>query len=284
LKTDTIFYSLFQLFPELLFDLLGEDNTQASKYEFSSREIKELTRRFDGIMIPDSSDFTDLLYFVEVQFQANEEFYWRLFNEIFAYAGQYKPTNDWRAVAIFASQSLEPELPAFYGELRSKLRVVYLDEIARKNDLPLSLDIVKLVVTPEDQVQTEFPKLMEKLPQQITEPAQARRVLDFIETILLYKFTNSSREEIEAMFSLSDLRKTKVYQEGKAEGKAEGEVFGKVKGKLEAMQGLLALGLGVEQIAIALGLEVAIVERSAAGEIITPESLLVGKQDESNHP
>ena len=91
MKTDTIFYSLFQLFPELLFDLLGEDSTQASKYEFSSREIKELTCRFDGIMIPDSSEFTDLLYFVEVQFQANEDFYWGLFNEIFAYAGQSSP-------------------------------------------------------------------------------------------------------------------------------------------------------------------------------------------------
>ncbi len=93
MKTDTIFYTLFQLFTELLFQLIGEDTSQASTYEFSSREIKELTRRFvgvslaeqNGLFLPSGDDFTDLIYFVEVQFQAKEKFYRRLFAEIFAY-------------------------------------------------------------------------------------------------------------------------------------------------------------------------------------------------------
>jgi|GEM_PF-5800204 len=62
------------------------------------------------------------------------------------------------------------------------------------------------------------------------------------------------------MFGLSDLRQGKVYQEGKAEGE--------LLGKLEAVSGFLGLGLGVEQIALAVGLEVALVQRVAIGEAI----------------
>lgn len=269
MKTDTIFYSLFQLFPELLFDLLGEDTTQAEKYEFSSREVKEVARRLDGLFIPNSDRFSDLLYFVEVQFQFNPDFYWRLFIEICAYLGQYKPLNNWQAVAIFASRSLEPEFPPHYQGLRPQVQVVYLDEIARGEDLPISLGIVKLVVIPLEQVREEFPKLREKATQ-IADKGLERKILDFIETVLFYKFTNMSKEEITEMFSLDNFRGTRLYEDFKAEGKAEGELLGKLK----SVPGFLALGLSVEQIAGALGLEVAIVQRVAAGEEISPASLL----------
>lgn len=52
MKTDTIFYQIFQTFPDLLFELLEESTEQAQEYEFSSREVKELARRFDGIFLP----------------------------------------------------------------------------------------------------------------------------------------------------------------------------------------------------------------------------------------
>jgi predicted transposase YdaD len=35
---------------------------------------------------------------------------------------------------------------------------------------------------------------------------------------MVYKFPNLSREAIEAMFGVSELKKTRVYQEAKAEG------------------------------------------------------------------
>ncbi|BAY42830.1 hypothetical protein SAMD00079811_04080 [Scytonema sp. HK-05] len=62
-----------------------------------------------------------------------------------------------------------------------------------------------------------------------------------------------SREEIEGMFGLSELKKTRVYQEAKLEG------------KLEAVPRLLALGLNVEQIATALDLEVEQVRQVVQG-------------------
>lgn len=272
MKTDTIFYNLFQLFPELLFQLIGEDTSQAPNYEFSSREIKELARRFDGLFLPSSNNFTDLIYFVEVQFQPKDKFYRRLFAEILAYLEQYESDNDWRAVAIFASRNLEPRFSAQYRGLRPQLQVVYLDEVTDGDDLPISLGIVKLVVMAPDQVQEKLPTLLEKLPQQITDQELERQVFEFIETVLLYKFTNLSREEIEVMFSLSDLKQTRVYQEAKAEGKVEGKIEGEVKGeflgKLKSVPGLLALGLRADQIALAIGLDVAVVEQIAAGKAL----------------
>jgi predicted transposase YdaD len=39
-----------------------------------------------------------------------------------------------------------------------------------------------------------------------------------METVLVYKFPQLSRQEIEAMFTLDDLKHTHVYQEAEQEG------------------------------------------------------------------
>ena len=107
MRTDTIFYQLFQTFPSLLFELISQSPTEAQGYQFSSREIKELAFRFDGVFLPAANATHQPIYFIEVQFQAKSDFYWRYFTEIFLYLGQYKPHYDWRAVAIFASRNLD---------------------------------------------------------------------------------------------------------------------------------------------------------------------------------
>lgn len=75
-----------------------------------------------------------------------------------------------------------------------------------------------------------------------------------IYTVFVYKFPKLSREEIETMLGLSELKQTKVYQEAVEEGE--------LKAKLEMVPVLLELGMTVEQIAARLGLEVSIVNRA----------------------
>jgi predicted transposase/invertase (TIGR01784 family) len=89
-----------------------------------------------------------------------------------------------------------------------------------------------------------------------------KQLLELIETILVYKLPNISREEIEAMFGLSELKQTRVYQEAKQEGKEEGKQEGRFEAKLEAVPKLLTLGLSVEQISQALDLNVAQVQQA----------------------
>ncbi|MFB2934819.1 hypothetical protein ACE1B6_06035, partial [Aerosakkonemataceae cyanobacterium BLCC-F154] len=79
--------------------------------------------------------------------------------------------------------------------------------------------------------------------------------LELIESVLVYKFTALSRQELETMFGLSDLKQTRFYQEAKEEGKEEG--------KLETVPLLLQLGLSVSEIAERLSLDVEAVRRVA---------------------
>jgi predicted transposase YdaD len=50
-----------------------------------------------------------------------------------------------------------------------------------------------------------------------------------LETVLVSKFAQLSREEIQAMFLLSDIKQTRVYQEAKQEGRQEGERAGEAR-------------------------------------------------------
>ena len=270
MRTDTIFYQLFQTFPQLLFEMIGVAPASAKNYKFSSREIKELARTFDGIFLPDKNR-TDLpIYFVEVQFQHKADFYWRFFAEIFVYLAQYQPKQDWSAIAIFASKKIAPEVPNQYRGLKPQLKIVYLDELTGSGSSSLALDIVKLVVGQKDTAKQLTEQAMQQASQ-LTDASLKAKVVELIETVLIYKFTALSKEEIQAMFSLSDLKETKVYQQGIEEGKQVGLLEGKQvgllegeqKGKLNSVPGLLAVGLTVEQIARALELDVAIVQQAA---------------------
>jgi predicted transposase/invertase (TIGR01784 family) len=99
-----------------------------------------------------------------------------------------------------------------------------------------------------------IPRIREELPK----VKQQQELLELIETILVYKLPQVSRKEIEAMFSLSDLKQTKLYQEALEEGE--------LAAKLASIPRLLALGLKVEQIAQALELEIEQVRQATQRE------------------
>jgi hypothetical protein len=203
MRTDTIFYQLFQSYPSLLFELVGLPPEMAQGYQFSSAEIKELAFRFDGIFLPDTTD--KFIWFVEVQFHKVEQFYRQFITEIMLYLNQYAPVQDWRAVAIFPNRNTEPAKSIHYQELfhASRLQVVYLNEIEAESPY---VGLVKLIMTPEDRVIAPAQELVIK-------HGQVSGLLEFVETILAYKLKNLTREEIAAMFTLGDLKQTRVYQD-----------------------------------------------------------------------
>ncbi|TRT87741.1 MAG: DUF2887 domain-containing protein [Microcystis sp. M_OC_Ca_00000000_C217Col] len=85
----------------------------------------------------------------------------------------------------------------------------------------------------------------------------ANLLIELIEKIIIYKFPQKSRQELEAMFNLTEWKQTKFYQEAKKEGKIEG----KIEGKMETIPLLVRLGLNEEQIARELNLKVEIVHQ-----------------------
>ena len=89
--------------------------------------------------------------------------------------------------------------------------------------------------------------------QQLTDATIKRDLINLIETIIVYKLPKKSREEIEAMLGLSELKQTRVYQEALEEGKQEGKQEGEAKGKAETTRlfalKLLRIGMSLQQIA-----------------------------------
>lgn len=68
MKTDIIFYRLFQEFPNIFFELISQPELPADTYQFTSVELKQLAFHLDGLFLPPPNQPNLPMYFVEVQF------------------------------------------------------------------------------------------------------------------------------------------------------------------------------------------------------------------------
>ncbi|MGB3266795.1 MAG: Rpn family recombination-promoting nuclease/putative transposase [Microcoleus sp.] len=268
MKTDTIFYSLFQEFPRFFFELIDRPPDEAAAYEFTSREIKQLAFRIDGLFLPTTEEPEKPFYLAEVQFQPDADLYYRIFGELFLYLRQYKPVNPWRVVVIYPSRRIEHEQMLQFQELLTSQRVqrIYLDELPESADRSLGVKVVKLVIEPAETVAEQARQSIAMARQQLSDPIVLRDLINLIETIIVYKLPQKSREEIAAMLNLSELRQTRFYQEVKQEGLEEGLEQGLEQGerqaKLEAIRRMLAFGMNLETIAQLLDLSLEFVRQT----------------------
>ena len=157
---------------------------------------------------------------------------------------------------IYPQRQVESAETSRYTELLNSERIsrFYLDELRGVESVGIST--LQLIIVPQERAIEQGKGLIQRVRRELTNARQQKELLEFIETILVYKLPQVSRQEIEAMFSLSDLRQTKVYQEALEEGREEGRQEGKLEAKLASIPRLLALGLNLEQIAQALELEI----------------------------
>ncbi len=88
MKTDSLFYRLFQRIPGLPLELAGL-NYSAEGYVFRSEEIKQTALRLDGVQIPPKKSNERPYVFIEAQIQPDEGFYSRFFSEIFLYRNDF---------------------------------------------------------------------------------------------------------------------------------------------------------------------------------------------------
>jgi predicted transposase/invertase (TIGR01784 family) len=241
-KTDSIFYRLFQTFPESFFDLLNLPPETVNHYQFSSLEVKQLAFRLDGVFLPDN--LNDPIYFVEVQFQKDERFYSRFFSEIFLYFHQSESNNNWQGVIIYPHREIENSPKSRYQEFFESGRVncYYLNQLDEGDSL--GVKVLQLIVESEPNALAQGKELIQQVRQQLQESLKRQDILELIETILIYKLPKLNRKEIEAMFSLSDLRETKVYQEALEEGREEGREEGELSAKKSLILRQLNLKLG----------------------------------------
>ncbi|MEW6037076.1 MAG: Rpn family recombination-promoting nuclease/putative transposase [Pseudomonadota bacterium] len=221
MKTDTLFHELFRQWPALALDLAGLDPAKADRYSFRSEELKQAAFRLDGVLAP-IEDGDDPYVFIEVQFQPDETLYRRLFAEIFLYLQRAPQSCDWRALVLYPSANTE-RIPRGYASLLSLPEVQRVDLSAlsgQDSDTP-GWELLRLIVDETDAALARAARLIQR-------QAEDLDLLNFIETVLVYKLPRSTREEIQAMLGITDidLKQTRFYQDVLAEGRQEGRQIG----------------------------------------------------------
>ena len=280
MKTDSIFYRIFQYYPASFFELIRLPGITAESYEFTSIEVKQLAFRLDGLFLPKNDN--QPFYLLEVQMQPDEELYDRIFAELFLYIRQYRPLQPWQVVVVYPSRSVERLGSEHFTELivTGRVQRLYLDELEAET---ISLGVMKLIVEPVHRVVEVAKNLLAQVEEK-TEVTLQNAFLELIETIIVYKFPQKTREEIAAMLGLGDLTQTKFYQEafgeGRQEGRQEGHQEGRQEGrqegeylaKLATIRRLLELNLPIEVIAQGVEMSVAEVQNAINLPRIDPNS------------
>jgi len=215
MRRDSIFYKLFKQFPSLLFELVDEPPAEANSYQFESVEVKETAFRIDGVFLPPANAVSPVVFFAEVQFQKDENLYFRFFSELSLFLHRHSIRyDDWHGVIIFGSRSLEPSNLKIHRSLLAgdQVRRVYLDELGDVQQQPLGLGLMLLTIK-EDTEAIEAARFLLAEARKQSEAA----IIDLITTIIVYKFKKLSRKEIITMLGL-DLEEPRAIQEAKEEG------------------------------------------------------------------
>lgn len=254
-KTDTLFYDLIRELPQAFFQLIGKPESNPDVYRFIAQEVKQQSFRLDGIFSTIEGFENEPLYFVEFQTYKDEEFYERLFGEVFVYFRQYRPPNqEWYAIIIYDRRSSETQFhPRYQLLMDNYVHRIYLSELGNNPNNPLFVEIAKLFVETPKKATSSAQQLVDKAKSEITDKRIQEKVLAFIQAIVFYKFPNLTIEEIETMLDLSEFQRSTLYQ----------SVLKKTK--LDIVPKLLEQGLSIQQIADALELDVEEVRKVARG-------------------
>jgi predicted transposase/invertase (TIGR01784 family) len=231
LKTDSLFYRLFQASPSILFELLGESPDLAQGYRFESVEVKQVAFRLDGVLLPSPEVQDQTVWFIEAQMQYDTTFYQRFFAELYLYLDLHPKTVDWQAIVIFPDRSTEPVSRQLYRANLSSDQVhrIYLEDFRDSSTESVGIGLMQLIVADTIDAIAKAKDLLTRTQPLSKTDAKFSAIIELIETIIVYKFPSLSREEIEKMLGLSELKQTKVYQEALEEGEQIGEQRGRTE-------------------------------------------------------
>lgn len=232
MRRDSIFYKLFQQSPSLLFELLTNPPENADSYRFDSVAVKEPKFEIDGVFLPPENENPGIMYFCEVQFQKDEQLYERVFAESSLYFYRNRARfSDWQAVIIYPSRSIEqsdiyPHRNQLHGD---QVHRIFLDELGDIRQLPVWVGLMVLTTVDDELALQEARYLLERSVVERNETV-SRAIMELVTTIMVYKFEQLSRMEVEQMLGIT-LQETQVYREIKEEGREEGLQEGEQRGR-----------------------------------------------------
>ena len=213
MKTDSFFYRFFLELPEAFFALIGQKKWRGKGYKFTSVEVKDVNFRFDGIFLPKAKDA--LLYFVEAQFAKKRVFYPNFFAKIMNYLQKHKTTNDWRAIVFFPNHAADTGVHQHYREFfeSGRLLRVYLSDLREAELEKFPLKLLRIIIDSKHQVLTTAKSIIRQLPEQVHDQDHQELIRELLTNLLVSKLPQMSRKEIEKMFDLAAVKKSRFYRE-----------------------------------------------------------------------
>ena len=214
MKTDTLFYRLFQVCPALALEAAGIVVADPQGYQFRAEEVKETAFRLDGLLVPPSATPEAPLVFLEAQMQDQPEFYGRFWSELFLYLYRRAIRDQqWQAIVIFPDRATE-HWDARYAPLFGLPIVhrVYLEDLATHPAPSVGLQLLRLVVAEPAVVRQQAQHLARRAhADPAALPLPLPDLLNLLETILAYRLPSLAHAEIQAMLGLThaDLKQSR---------------------------------------------------------------------------
>lgn len=133
---------------------------------------------------------------------------------IYTYRNRERFAN-WQAVVIYPTRSTEQSRTGMVQEFLENGRIqrVYLNELGEVADLPTGLGLMVLTTQEGEKATSGARGLIQRV--------EGRQdIIELVSTIIVYKFSNLSRDEVDAMLGI-ELEQTRVYREAAQEGRQQ---------------------------------------------------------------
>lgn len=225
MKTDPLFYELFQAAPQTFFELV--QIKPSCSYRFESITVKMSEKRIDGVLEP--LDVSQPYYFLEVQAFPDEVIYWRATREVATFFEQRPHLKDtkWQVIILWLNIEDDPGFGALRLLARKpKPNLLSLDLIDLLKQLPdtsLALNVLRpLLAEDEREVRENVVQWVENIHHAtVSNGNLEERLIDVLSQMIEQKFKTLSYEELSQMLRLTPFRETASVQQVLKEDRIE---------------------------------------------------------------
>ncbi len=216
MRTDPLFYELFQAYPQIFFEIVQV--IPLCPYRFESITVKSTEKRIDGVLEPTISGKP--IYFAEVQAFPDKEIYWRITREISTYFEQRPKLRDteWYAFVIWLDKNDDKGFKKtyIYDEQKTQ-RIFSIDLIGVLKKLPtnsLALNILRpLIVDNEEEVRQNITTWVEQIHAADLSADVEQRLVMLMAQLIEEKFKTLNYKELCKMLNLTPFDQTATFIE-----------------------------------------------------------------------
>ena len=264
MKTDFLFYSLFELEPRLLLHLAHLNIADNVAYQFQAIELKETAKRSDAVFLPNTTDAPVIV--AEVQFWKDASIYNRLVSESARLRLQMPEYPHLQMVVVFPSRAIDPGAGVWSALVQAGvIRIVYLNEALEEHDSDHSpeertaLWLMNLTVSPNDELsdRTKLPTFVQNVV--ATKSIALQKMFrNLFVSLYTSKYKHLTIQEVRAMINMTEIfddihESLAVQQYGEEQ---------REKGKMENALSFVNAGIPIEQVASILNLPIEAIEEA----------------------